>query len=142
MKKAVLGLGAALLLVFVVISCKTTGAKKCSYEDLSGKWTVTTINGDRIEIEENPFIEFDIKENKIHGRTGCNIMNGTFTLSTDNPCAIAFPPAATTMMACPDMDVENSYLQTLLKVAAFQINDSNLQLLDGNNNVVMELKKD
>lgn len=129
------------ILLATTISCKTTSSHKCDYQQLSGKWTVTAINGEKIKIRENPYIEFDVKNNKIHGRTGCNIVNGTFVRNAENTCAITIPPAATTMMACPDMEVESRFLKALQNVATYKIKHSTLRLFDSNKKVVLELTK-
>ena len=140
MKKELLLWGICVLFT-VSTGCKTTSSHKCAYEQLSGKWTVTSINGEKIKIEENPFIEFDVKNNKIHGKTGCNILNGTFVRNVENTCAITIPPAATTMMACPDMEVESHFLKALQNVAAYKIDQSKLRLFDTDKKIVLELIK-
>ena len=75
---------------------------------LNGEWKIKEVNGEAIPsgMEKQPFIAFDVKKKTIHGNAGCNLINGGFETSTSNAKSISFPGVASTMMACPDMEVE------------------------------------
>ena len=140
MKKMVLTLATGLFLTVVGTGCKS--AKNCSYEDLSGKWIVTAIVEKSIATDEKPFIEFDTVEKRIHSRGPCNIINSPFELSVDNVCAISFPAPMSTMMACPELELEGEYLKAINNVAAFRIDGERLELLDADNSVLIGLTKE
>ena len=56
----------------------------CAQPELDGTWTVTSVAGEQVSLpdslaEATPFIRFDSAEGRIHGNSGCNIMNGAYT---------------------------------------------------------------
>ena len=134
------------LVVGVTFMASGTGCKsakvRCSYEDLSGKWIVSAIDGKIVDAAEKPFIEFNTAEKRTHGRGSCNIINSSFELKEDDPCAISFRMPISTMMACPDMVLEGEYMKAITNTAAFKVAGNELNLLDANGAVVMELVKE
>ena len=78
MKRIVLGLALA--------SAMLATASCCSVPELSGKWNILTVNGEEATVigEEKPFMEFNTEDSRIHGFTGCNIMNGAYTQDGKN----------------------------------------------------------
>ena len=68
----------------------------------------------------------------IHGNAGCNLINGGFETSTSNAKSISFPGVASTMMACPDMDIETSFFKVLEDTKSFIIKNDKLTLKDSN----------
>lgn len=121
--------------VFLMASC-------CSQPDLGGKWNVLKVNGEEVTVlgDEKPFVEFNTEESKVHGFTGCNIMNGAYTQDGKE---LTFGNMATTMMAGPEenMKTESAVLGAIAKVASVKADGENLLLLDEEKNVVMELGK-
>ena len=76
MKKILLFVGMIpALCAGLLCACATT---KTDIKQLEGKWTITAVNGEKIQTEEPPFLEFNLKEMRVHGNTGCNIFNATF----------------------------------------------------------------
>ena len=140
MRKLVLTLAMGLFLTVASTGCKSV--KKCMYEELSGKWIVTAIGEKSIDAAEKPFIEFNTTEKRIHSRGPCNIINSPFELKADSPCAISFPAPMSTMMACPELELEGEYLKAINNVAAFRIDGEKLALLDANSLVLIELVKE
>ena len=116
MKKAILTLLMIPAFVGMLFSCSEvkTDAKK-----LEGKWNIVEVKGEKILKEGLPNMEFDMKDNKVHGNAGCNIFNSTVVLDDQDISSITINPAATTMMACPDMSGERELLQALDKVVRF-----------------------
>ena len=57
--------------VGMLFSCSEvkTDAKK-----LEGKWNIVEVKGEKILKEGLPNMEFDMKDNKVHGNAGCNIL--------------------------------------------------------------------
>ena len=96
-------------------------AAAVTLESLEGKWMIQEAAGEAIPdtLENRPFIEFNVAERKVHGQTGCNLMNGGFQTDAAKATSISFPQLAATMMACPDMAVESRVLGALNAVRSF-----------------------
>ncbi len=83
-----------------------------NFDFLNGTWSVAFIGDKAIA---NPKMKFviDVDEKKIHGNTGCNILNGKFETDMDAPNSISFSAMATTKVACPDQDDEMQLIVAL-----------------------------
>ena len=93
-------------------------------------------------MEKQPFIAFDVKKKTLHGNAGCNLINGGFETSTTNAKSISFPGVASTMMACPDMEVEGKILKAMNEVKSFdKLSGGGIGLYDANNALVIVLEK-
>ncbi len=92
-----------------------------SVSNLQGKWLITQVDNTAVptDMENQPFIEFDVKANRIHGNAGCNVMNGEFKTDANDAALISFPGVITTMMACPDMELEGKILAAINSVQSF-----------------------
>mgnify|MGYP002604618115 FL=1 len=112
--------------------------------DLDGKWMITEAAGEAIPegMEKQPFIEFNVAEKRLHGNAGCNIINGAIQVDEVNPSAISFPQIISTMMACPDMEVEGRITKALNSVQSFgKLAGGGIGLYDADNSLVMVLVK-
>lgn len=140
MKKAILTLLMVPAFVGMLFSCSEakTDAKK-----LEGKWNIVEVKGEKIQKEGLPYMEFDMKDNKVHGNAGCNIFNSTVVLDDKDISSITINPAAATMMACPDMETEGVILQSLDAVKGVKAGQSENEMLlvDASGNVVLVLSK-
>lgn len=116
-----------------------TDAKK-----LEGKWKVVEVKGEKVAEEGMPQMNFNMAEKKLHGNTGCNLFNTTLTLDPDDVSAITIAPGASTMMACPNMDLETLVLQSMEQVRSVKAgkDESEMLLVDQDGNVLMVLDKD
>jgi len=132
MKRTFLMIG-ALLLILVLGSCKnrtgnsenagiTNSAEALnsgenidqSADILEKYWKLISINGEVIpksSMGRDAHIIFKSEDNRIIGNGGCNTFNGQYELKRGN--GISLSRVATTMMACPDMDIEGKFLRTL-----------------------------
>ena len=129
MKKAILTLLMIPAFVGMLFSCSEvkTDAKK-----LEGKWNVVEVKGEKVLEEGLPQMDFNMAEKKLHGNTGCNLFNTTITLDPEDVSSITIAPGATTMMACPNMDLETSVLQSMDQVRSVKAGkDENEMLLVG-----------
>ena len=80
-------------------------------------WQLIKLNGQEIVVSANQQRKIHIKisgvGNRIDGFAGCNNFFGTYELAEDK-LRIKFSQMATTMMACPDEDIdEHAFLEVL-----------------------------
>lgn len=83
-----------------------------NFEFLNGTWKVVQINDEKVNIEKMRLV-FDVDEHKIHGNTGCNVLNGRLETDMDSPNSISFEGMAVTMMMCPQMEYQTALLVAL-----------------------------
>lgn len=84
-----------------------------------------------------------MKDNKVHGNAGCNIFNSTVVLDDQDISSITINPAATTMMACPDMGDRRCDLESYGKRERCEGRPvrNEMLLVDADGNVLMVLSK-
>ena len=110
---------------------------------LSGTWKV-------VKIEENDIagsdieLVFDIPELKLHGKAGCNIINGAIGIDRKKDWFIQFQSIISTRMLCDEqtMAIERDLLIALEEVETISREDrDNATLLDKNGNAVLVLQR-
>lgn len=112
-------------------------------DDLAGRWVISSIGQVAVgEVERTPELNFDLEAKRVHGNASCNVINGSFSQEEGKPVSLRFSQMISTMMACPNMDTEQSILQALDKVRAFDRGEEEgtLVLLDGNGYPVLTLE--
>lgn len=108
---------------------------------LNGTWRVVSIEGEPVEIDSMKLV-FDVDEHKVHGNTGCNVLNGRFETDLDEPNTFSFEAIAVTMMMCPQMQYQTAMLVALEEASrAKPIDKDRVQLLSGSGEVVMTLER-
>lgn len=83
-----------------------------NFDFLNGTWRVTAINDEPIDNPDMKLV-IDIDEGKIHGNTGCNILNGTIETDMEAANSISMQNIVTTRMACKDPNYETRLLVAL-----------------------------
>lgn len=92
-------------------SIKYTLTKVLEKKRISGSSQLSNITGKKwvlVKMEDTDitdgkiWMEFDATQKRIHGKSGCNGMMGSYTTTGSN---ITFSKTAGTLMACPDEDV-------------------------------------
>lgn len=115
--------------------------RKHNMDYLNGAWQVTSIAGKECDDEAVQLL-IDIPELKIHGNTGCNILNGTLYIDHDKEDAIQFQQIVTTRMACHNAKQETAFLIALEEVDVCRKGKDNTAVMyDNDGNVVLVLKK-
>ncbi len=110
-----------------------------NFDFLNGTWRVVSIEDEPVNIEDMKLV-IDVDEGKLHGNTGCNILNGSFETDMETPNSISFQSIATTRMACPDPQYETMLLVALEDAShAKPVSSDKVLLLDSNNKVVLTL---
>lgn len=118
--------------------------RKHNMDFLNGSWSVTELNGKAPDLQDDESMQLviDIPELKVHGNTGCNILNGNLLIDPDKSNAIQFHDIATTRMACRNYQQETAFLLALESVdAATSIGGGTVALLDSEGKTVMKLKR-
>lgn len=112
-----------------------------NFEFLNGTWKVTAIDNEPVNIEKMKLV-FDIDERKIHGNTGCNVLNGRLETDMEAPNSISFEDMAVTMMYCPDIEYQTAMLVALENACkAKPIDRNKVLLLDTNGEPVLTLER-
>jgi copper homeostasis protein (lipoprotein) len=94
------------------------------------KWVLTEIMGKTIEPEDGrgpvAFILFNAEEMRVFGNGGCNSFNGAYELQ--DGYRIKFSKIASTLMACPDMSIEQQLFKLLETADNYTIADGVLSI--------------
>lgn len=107
----------------------------------ASRWLFTEVAGKPVTnanaVDTAHLLFYPGQVNRVSGSTGCNRLNGTFSLTTDN--GIKFSPIATTKRLCPgDNQPEQSILSSLQNATHFYVVADTLLLLN-NQRVVARL---
>jgi heat shock protein HslJ len=122
---------ASLLMISAQVKPTTESQNKKSWSiaDLEGKWYLQIVSVNDSSNNRIPEIQFDTKQNRFSGTTGCNQMSGSF-IADDSTLHIS-DKMITTRMFCPGYD-ETSFLQNLLKIDGYQFKNGWLVLTSKN----------
>ena len=134
--KKIIALAAIAAGIVAVSSC-------CQKVDIAGEWTVNEVNGETLPVllegQEVPFLSFDAVEGKMHGNTGVNIINSTYTLKGKK---LELGPAMSTMMAGPQewMEAESEILAALDNARTVKsVDETTIELCDSTGTAVLSL---
>ena len=109
---------------------------------IEGAWAVTDVEGRKVSDDSGVTLTCDLKDLRIHGNAGCNVLNGRIVMNPDVQNAMAFTNVATTRMTCPEIELEQQVLGALSRVAAISaVNDDTANLLDSAGQTLMTLKR-
>lgn len=93
------------------------------------RWQLIEIRGNKVAESINgkmPFIEFSKTDNRYSASAGCNGIGGEYTL--EGTGKITFSKGMSTLMACPDMEVEEQLAKVLEIADNYTINNDILSL--------------
>lgn len=116
--------------------------RRHNMEFLNGAWTPTEIRGKENDNNEVRIV-IDIAEQRVHGRTGCNLMNGSLLIDPDKTSSIQFMDIASTKKACErkQMATETALLVALESVEhARRVKSGKVVLTDKDGKTVLVLK--
>lgn len=105
--------------------CTATGCrtqKNTATPKLTGEWDITVVGETVVNVpqgEEHPFLGFNSSTGDLYGNTGCNSLMGSFVDNAEKG-TLTMSNFGTTRMACPDMTLEQTIVETLPKVAAYR----------------------
>lgn len=129
-----------LAIITIIYGCSTKEAEGFNVNRLHDIWALESIEGKKIMIDENvknlPVLEIYVKEERVHGNTSCNTINGKVEIENNQ---ITFSDIITTEMACPG-DLEHRFLSALQKVNNYKIEKLRLYLFK-NKKELLTLRK-
>ena len=108
---------------------------------LHNNWIILSVNGNMLNeidfMQGEPNITIDVVKKKITGNDGCNNLFGGFQSEKG---VLIFEHLASTMMACPNLEISNEVSKTLSnKKLNYKMKDNKL-LLYNNDSIVMTLR--
>ncbi len=100
-------------------------------------WVLESMNGEQMDSKTKaPNLEFNLVENKMYGFGGCNRINGSVE-TTHN--SIKIGNAISTMMACPNLDMEKKFLDAISdKELKFSFSEGKLTLKSSDDTLVFK----
>lgn len=112
-----------------------------NFQFLNGTWLVKAIDGEAVDIPEMKLV-IDVDEGKIHGNTGCNILNGTLETDMDAANSISFQKIGITRKLCPLPNYETQLLVALEDASkAKPLQQDEVELLNNLGKVVLLLER-
>lgn len=114
---------------FTLTSC-CGGAEQTLQLAEGQAWKLSNMEGiaaEAIAVKPDFFtLMFNAEELSVSGRTNCNTFFGKYV---DEAGKLSFDEMGMTRMACPDMALEDAFMQMLSKVDAYKIANEELSLL-------------
>lgn len=86
---------------------------------------------------ECPTLHFDSVDSRVTGYNGCNHYFCHYKLNGDK--GITFNQPGSTMMACPNMDIETAFMQSLESVRTYEATEHGMLLRNEDGDVVLTL---
>lgn len=102
---------------------------RADYQLENKKWILTELMGREFvpgEGNAEAFLYFDRETGRISGNNGCNAVMGSYELKEGN--RISFGQMASTLMACPDMEVADQFNGVLERADNYTIAEGILSL--------------
>lgn len=112
-----------------------------NFQFLNGTWIVKEISGEEIDIPKMKLV-IDVEEGKIHGNTGCNVLNGSLEINMDSANSISFQGISKTLMLCPNENYETPLLVALEEAMKAQpLKGGRVAFLNGHDQTVLVLER-
>ncbi|MEJ2195813.1 MAG: META domain-containing protein [Ignavibacteriaceae bacterium] len=130
------------LLLITTLNCSTNDNNKTKVNQLHDIWALEFINGESFVMDDQtrnyPMIEIYVKEERVHGNTGCNTINGTIKIDGNK---IKFSQMIATKMACPG-DLEYRLLSAFEVIDNYKMKNLRLFLYEGEKEKLVFRKAD
>lgn len=142
-----LWLGALLSSTLTLVGCvhqPSAVQQKLNLKNLENQnWNLSHIGATEIQAEPPiagiPNIQFDATNKRLSGTDGCNRIMGSYTIQGER---ISFSQIARTQRYCNQArELSRQYHTALTRVAAYQVYDETLRLLDRHGNPVLQFSK-
>lgn len=113
-----------------------------NFSFLNGTWKVMAIDEEPVDNNAEMYLVFDIDENKLHGNTGCNILNGEIEINMETANSISFQQIGMTRMTCPDASRETQFVVALENVTYVKpVSANKVLLLNNEGDAVLSLMR-
>lgn len=123
----------------LMMSCSSSNVPKQSAKTNfeNTKWILFQMDGKEFSSENQTYIQFNSIDSKVNGSAACNNFFGTYK---KNGSSLTFNPLASTKKACPEMEKETSFMNTLQNTAYFKIKGNVMTITDSNGKVILVFK--
>lgn len=112
-----------------------------NFQFLNGTWSVKEISGEKVDVPKMKLV-IDVEEGKLHGNTGCNVINGSLEINMESANSISFQAISKTLMLCPDENYETQLLVALEEAMKAQpLKGDKVELLDSQDKPVLLLER-
>ena len=112
-----------------------------NFQFLNGTWAVKEISGEKVNVPKMKLV-IDVEEGKLHGNTGCNVINGSLEINMESANSISFQAISKTMMLCPNDNYETQLLVALEEAMKAQpLKGGKVELLDSEGKAVLVLER-
>lgn len=112
-----------------------------NFQFLNGTWIVKEINGESVNVPDMKLV-IDVDEGKLHGNTGCNIINGTLETDMEAANSISFQSIGMTRMMCPDAEYETRLVVAIEEASrAKPLKEGRVALLNTQGETVLLLER-
>ncbi len=113
-----------------------------SSSGLYGKeWKLSELNGKPLVLDTTfqkyPHLVFQ-KENHLSGNLGCNGFGGNIEFEPGNTIKISHITA--TQMACPNLEIEQGFLDVLINAKSYAVENNVLKLSNGKKEITAKLE--
>jgi heat shock protein HslJ len=129
-------------LISILMTFCTSSNETTTNPLINDIWALESIEDEKIIIDETvknlPVLEIYIKEERVHGNTSCNTINGKIKVDESE---IKFYDMVTTEIACPG-NLEQRFLSALDTVTNYKIEKMRLYLFDNNKETLVFKKID
>lgn len=112
-------------------------------EFLNGAWRIVSLSSEDVPQDAGLEMVIDLPEGKMHANGGCNVINGSIVSEPSVPDAIRFDNLISTRMMCPNISVEQKFINCLAEVNSASVgSDPGTALLkDSQGNVLIVLAR-
>ena len=112
-----------------------------NFQFLNGTWIVKEISGESVNVPKMKLV-IDVEEGKLHGNTGCNVINGSMEINMESANSISFQAISKTLMLCPDENYETQLLVALEEtMRAKPLKGDKVEFLDSQDKPVLVLER-
>lgn len=140
MKKMMIMAAIAISAAFTMTSCKSS-KNALQVSALNGEWSVTTVNGQKPETEQEVFIGMDLNKKTVYGCAGCNRIMGSIETDNEKPGKLSFTKLGTTRMTCPDIATETAVIGAMKEITGYKGTDNALELTNKRGKTLLTLEK-
>ena len=114
------------IIATMITACASTKKQntQTTPQDITGKWWITHIHGNPIgEVEERPFIQFNLTEGTVNGNLSSNLFHGEMKIDIQKG-TLAIPQVAATRRMCPNLETEQALSEAFPQIHHFTISEN------------------